>query len=163
FNDEGKMLDRSLMISRVVVERAKRKVDERRRVGHRMKHALSALDDLHDFKAVPAPLLIAQDVVGRNKELKDAPGFLMLRALYGAIDKVCDDGKEDYDGRRDAHHAKHGDDDDNRQNSMQRFFALCTHDSLTYVLIRWRIFSPASSVESVPPRSRVVSPAAIAA
>jgi hypothetical protein len=83
-----------------------------------MQNALALLNHLHNLKTVPASLFVAQDVIGRDIELENAPRILMLRALHCAIYEVGDDCEEDDDGRRYPHHAEHSDDDDDCQNSM---------------------------------------------
>ena len=53
------MIDGCLMIADLVVKRAEREINQRRRALHRLQNILAAFDDLMHFETEPATFVIA--------------------------------------------------------------------------------------------------------
>ena len=79
FLDTAQELNRGVIISQFVMQRAQRKKQQRRRIGHCIQHALTGMQDFLHLKTEPALFIVTQHFVGSQVKFKDTADLISLR------------------------------------------------------------------------------------
>src|SRR4051812_35231325 len=96
-----------VVVADLVVERAEREINKRRRALHIFENPFAARNHFLNFKSIPAAFVIAQNIVCQQVIFKNFTGSVMRRRGQSFPDKKRENSKEKYHKKRETGNIKH--------------------------------------------------------